>query len=168
MLRFEPLDRNHDRKGFRCGEQALDMYLVTTARQHAEKGISRTFVAVDEVAPRRVVGYFTLTVAEVDRDLLPVRQKRGMPKGGLPVIKLARLAVDRDFQGQGMGGVLIVEALRRAMSAQVMTGSVAVLVEAKSDRAAAFYEKYGFVRLPDTLRVLCMGFGPIQELLQAP
>lgn len=168
MLRFEPLDRHHDRRGFDCGEQALDIYLVTTARQHAEKGISRTFVAVDEASPRRVVGYFTLTVAEIDRDLLPTGQRRGMPKGGLPVIKLARLAVDRDFQGQGMGGVLIVEALRRAMAAQVMTGSVAVLVEAESEHAAAFYAKYGFVRLPDAAQVLCMGFGPIRELLQAP
>lgn len=72
MLRFEPLDRHHDRKGFHCGEPGLDGYLRTTARQHAEKGISRTFVAVEPAHPDRIIGFFTLTVAEIDRALLPI------------------------------------------------------------------------------------------------
>ena len=167
MLRFEPLDRRHDRKGFRCGEAALDGYLHTTARQHAEKGISRTFVAVDVARPTRVVGYFTLTVAEIDRVLLPAAQKRRLPESVLPVIKLARLAVDRDYQGQGTGGVLLFEALQRAATAQALTGSVAVVVEAKHPKAAAFYAHFGFVPAPDDELSLFMGFEPIRALIQA-
>lgn len=162
---FEPLDRHHHREGLHCGEPALDGYLHKTARQHAEKGISRTFVAIGQEDQRRILGYFTLTVAELPRDLLPAKQRRRLPSGDLPVIKLARLAVDSRFQAKGLGGVLLFEALKRASASQTLTGSVAVIVEAKSAKAASFYEKYGFMRLPDTPLVLCMGFAPINELI---
>jgi len=165
MLRFEPLERHHQRAEFRCGQAALDGYLATTARQHADKGISRTFVAVDTARPRRVLGYFTLTVAEIDRGLLPAERKRQLPRGPLPVIKLARLAVDGEFQGRGLGGVLLFEALRRAAAAQALTGSVAVVVEAKNAAAAAFYAHHGFVPAPDDALTLFMGFAPIRDLL---
>lgn len=167
MLRFEPLDRHHDRKGFRCGETALESYLHTTARQHAEKGISRTFVAVDVTRPARVIGYFTLTVAEIDHALLPSVQKRRLPDSVLPVIKLARLAVDHDYQGTGLGGVLLFEALQRAAAAQALTGSVAVVVEAKHPEAAAFYAHFGFVPAPDDELSLFMAFEPIRALIRA-
>ena len=165
MFRFEPLGRSHGRKEFHCGVQALDAYLVVVARQHAEKGVSRTFVAVDEGQPERIRGYFTLTVTEIDYKSLPQAQRRRMPKGGLPMIKLARLAVDRAFQGQGMGEILLIEALRRAEASQALTGSVAVAVEAKDETAAGFYAKYGFVAAPDNALLLFMGFRAIRTLI---
>jgi len=165
MLRFEPLDRRHDRKGFHCGEAALDTYLLTTARQHAKKGISRTFVSVNPAQPTRLIGYFTLTVAEIDYALFPKEQARRLPDSDLPVVKLARLAVDRRFQRQGMGSVLLFEALKRAEAAHSLAGSVAVVVDAKSSAAANFYRRFGFVPAPDDGRTLFMGFEPIRELL---
>ncbi|MGB1111241.1 MAG: GNAT family N-acetyltransferase [Gammaproteobacteria bacterium] len=164
MLVFEPLDRQHDRAAFCCGEPALDGYLLATARQHADKGISRTFVAVEQDQAETIVGYFTLTVAEIPREHLPAKQKRRLPNTDLPVIKLARLAVDSRFQGKGLGGVLLFEALKRAAAAQALTGAVAVIVEAKSERAASFYEQHGFLPLPDTPLSLCMSFAVIQSL----
>ena len=165
------MQRHHDRKGLHCGEPALDVYLHATARQHAEKGISRTFVAVDVARPisraTRIVGYFTLTVAEIDHALLPAAQKRRLPGAHLPVVKLARLAVDQDWQGQGMGGVLLFEALKRAAAAQALTGSVAVVVEAKHAKAAAFYAHFGFIPAPDDALSLFMGFAPIRALIEA-
>jgi len=167
VLRFEPLRRHHDRNGFHCGEVALDQYLRTTARQHASKGLSKTFVAVDADCPDVIVGYFTLTIAEIDPDLLPPTQRRQLPDSALPVIKLARLAVDCNQQGQGIGGILLFEALQRAATAQALTAAVAVIVEAKHLRAAAFYAHYGFVAAPDNPLTLFMGFAPIRALIAA-
>jgi len=167
VLRFEPLQRHHDRNGFHCGEAALDHYLRTTARQHATKGLSKTFVAVNDDNPDTIVGYFTLTIAEIDPGLLPSAQRRQLPDSPLPVIKLARLAVDRNHRGQGIGGVLLFEALQRAATAQALTAAVAVLVEAKHPRAAAFYAHYGFVAAPDNSLTLFMGFAPIRALIES-
>ena len=166
MLRFEPLQRHHNREGFHCGEVALDYYLRTTARQHASKGLSKTFVAVNDDNPDTVIGYFTLTIAEIGADLLPPAQRRQLPDSALPVIKLARLAVDRNYRGQGIGGILLFEALQRAASAQGLIAAVAVLVEAKHPRAAAFYAHYGFVAAPDNSLTLFMGFAPIRALIE--
>ena len=146
---------------------ALDHYLRTTARQHASKGLSKTFVAVNDDNPDTVVGYFTLTIAEIAAELLPPAQRRRLPDAALPVIKLARLAVDRNHQGQGIGGILLFEALQRAAAAQALTAAVAVLVEAKHAKAAASYAYYGFVAAPDNPLTLFMGFAPIRALIEA-
>jgi hypothetical protein len=99
VLRVEDLSSGHDREGFRCGEPLLDEYLKKTARQHAEKGISRTFVLVDEEAPREILGFFTLAVCEVGSTLLPLEFGKKYPRGRLPGAKLARMAVRQDMQG---------------------------------------------------------------------
>lgn len=83
------------------------------------------------------------------------------------MIKLARLAVDQAFQGHGLGGVLLFEAMQRAASAQSLTGAVALVVEAKHPRAAAFYARFGFVPAPHNELALFMGFAPIRELIRA-
>ncbi len=167
MLHFEPLDRRHDRKGFCCGVPALDAYLLRTARQHATKGLSRTFVCIDSRQSMQIQGYFTLTVAEIDWQLLPDSEQQRLPKSNLPLIKLARLALDEAFQGRGMGGVLLFEAMKRAQAAQTLAGACALVVEAKDARAAAFYEHFGFVAAPDDEQTLFMSFKVIQQLLES-
>jgi GNAT superfamily N-acetyltransferase len=148
-VRVEGLSPGHDREGFDCGEPALDEYLRKTARQHGEKGISRTFVLVDEEKPSEVLGFFTLAVCEVDSTLLPIQVGNKYPRGRLPGARLARLAVRRDRQGNGYGGVLLLEAMKRVAAAGELVGSVALFVDAKNDRARSFYAHFGFLPLRD-------------------
>ena len=102
MLIIRPLDITHDRSGFDCGTPALNDFLSKTARQHREKGLSNTFVLLDEETPSMILGYFTLSFLEVDVSLLPSDHARRLPKlSRLPAAKLARLAVDRRVQGKG-------------------------------------------------------------------
>lgn len=148
-MRVESLSPGHDREGFDCGEPALNEYLRNTARQHADKGISRTFVLVDETKPHQILGFFTLTLCEVESTLLPIQIGKKYLRGRLPGTRLARLAVRRDEQGKGYGGVLLVEAMKRVAVAGELVGSVALFVEAKNDRARSFYAHFGFLPLRD-------------------
>jgi GNAT superfamily N-acetyltransferase len=164
VLRVEELSSGHDRGGFNCGELPLDDYLKKTARQHADKGISRTFVLVDEGAPSEILGFFTLAVCEVDSTLLPLDFGKKYPRGRLPGVKLARLAVRQDRQGQGYGGVLLIEGIKRVAAAGELVGSVALFVDAKDERARDFYAHFGFLPLQDRQLEL---FLPFKSVLQA-
>lgn len=108
MLRIEVLTREYHRKTFDCGVAALNVYLSQTAFQHAQKGLSKTFVAVEKSQPFDIVGFFTLTLSEIDRALLPESFAKKLPNHHLPVIKLARLAIAKTHQGQGIGEAFIV------------------------------------------------------------
>jgi GNAT superfamily N-acetyltransferase len=161
--RFEALGPGHDRAGFDCGEPALNDYLQKTARQHAEKGISRSFVLVNEPDPRRIIGFFTLAMCEVEAPLLPPETARKLPPGRLPGARLARMAVRLDEQGRGYGDVVLVEAIRRVAEAGRNVGCVGLFVDAKSARARAFYERFGFLRLRDRKLELFLPFATVLE-----
>ncbi|MFA5515087.1 MAG: GNAT family N-acetyltransferase [Desulfuromonadales bacterium] len=149
MLRIELLSRGHDREAFGCGEQALDIYLKRTARQHNEKGISRTFVLIDTEEPARILGFFTLTSCEiVASDLPPVYAKKY--PGRAPAAKLARLAVSSDRQRQGLGGTMMVEAMRRTLAVSENIGIIGFFVDAKNQAAREYYEQYGFIPLSNS------------------
>lgn len=149
MPTFEALGPGHAHADFDCGERALNEYLQKTARQHDEKGISRTFVLVNEPDPTRLIGFFTLAMCEVEAPLPPPKVARKFPSGRLPGAKLARMAVRLDEQGQGYGAAVLVEAIRRVAEAGCNVGCVGLFVDARNDRACAFYEKFGFLRLRD-------------------
>lgn len=161
VLRIEPLGPGHDRAAFDSGEPALDDYLRKTARQHAGRGVARTFVLVTERSPARILGFFTLTVCEVDALRLPAGMAKKYPRGRLPGAKLARLAVRREERGKGYGGALLIEALRRVAIAGQQVGCVALFVDAKNDRARAFYEHFGFQPLPDRPLELFLPFSSV-------
>ncbi len=100
MLKIETVSRDHNRSGFDCGNDALNQYLKKIARQHLNKGISRTFVLVDDSMPREILGFFTLVSCEIFVDKLPRKYvKKYLPKA--PAAKLARLSVAKDRQRQG-------------------------------------------------------------------
>jgi len=148
MLRIQLLSRQHNREAFYCGEHELDEYLKKNARQQGEKGVSRTFVLVDTEEPAKILGFFTLAGCEVVATDLPPKYARKYPDKA-PAAKLARLAVSADHQRKGLGGIMMVEAMRRALSVSENIGIIGFFVDAKNQGAREYYEQYGFISLPD-------------------
>ncbi len=154
MLSIQPLTGRHDRSAFESGSAQLDAWLRQTAQQHQRRGISKTFVAVADDAPSRIRGFYALTACEVLTEELPPDLAKNLPRR-IPGIRLGRLAVDRSVQGQGLGELLLVDAIARARRVLEHVGVHALFVDAKDERAAAFYRKYGFRPLPsDPLRLV--------------
>lgn len=164
MLIFQPLSQDHDRKSFDCGVPALNEFLQKTARQHREKGISNTYVMLDEESAKTIVGYFTLAFFEVSIKDLPEQYSRKLPKSdNLPAAKLARLAVEKSCQGRGYGALILVEAIKRILSAACESGAITgFFVDAKDEPAKRFYLRFGFIPLKDAPLKL---FLPIKTLL---
>ena len=132
-------------ENFDCGDESLNNYLKRHAWNNQQKSsIGVTYVAVEEVAPRAIIGYFTLAASSAPRDSLPKKYVRGLPTYDLPVMLLARLAVDRRFGGRGLGHELLSEALRVSLSASKQVGCRCVIVDAYPT-ALDWYRKYGFV-----------------------
>ena len=143
-----PLERGHRRDRFDCGIGALNEFLRRYARQNAEKGLGRTFVAVYP-GEQVVRGYYTLSSGAVAFEALPETARRRLPKYPVPVAHLGRLAVDRGEQGEGLGEVLLMHALHKVVSLAGEIAIYAVEVVAKNDEARRFYEHYGFSPLVD-------------------
>jgi GNAT superfamily N-acetyltransferase len=142
------LDGSHDRDGFDCGSPPLDIYLKQYALQNQKKGIVRNYVTM-RTASKSVVAYYSLVYSSLDQKLLPANVTKGLGKYDVPVMLLARLAVDRREQGHGLGKALLKDAILRTMRAAEIAGLKLLLVDAKDENAARFYEKYGLIRLPD-------------------
>lgn len=139
------LTRSHDRIAFDCGVPTLNEYLKQYALQNQRKNAARTYVAA---RGSRVVGYYTLAYGSVSLAEAPPRVKAGLAKYPIPVILLARLAVDVAERGQGLGAGLLKDALLRTVQAAEIAGLRAMLVHAKDDAAKAFYQKFGFEPSP--------------------
>jgi GNAT superfamily N-acetyltransferase len=144
LPRVESLDIHHDRSTFCCGEEALDQYLRNHAGQDIRRNLTSVFVAVDDPSGQ-VIGYYTLSAASFSRDDLPEELARKLPRYPIPAALIGRLAVDRGFHGQQYGKFLLLNAFERVMRASDAIAIHAMVVEAKDDKAAAFYAKYGFV-----------------------
>lgn len=144
MVIIEQLSSAHGRTHFDCGEPALDEYLRRYARQNDARGLGRTYVAV-RPGEERVLGYYTLSSGCVTFDAVPEK----LPRYPVPVVRLARLAVDRSAQGQHLGETLLIDALKRSLRLADTLGVYVVEVQAISDRARSFYLKYGFSELAD-------------------
>jgi len=155
MLTIQSLSGSHDRKGFDCGKPALNEWLERTARQHQEKDISQTFVAVDMEAPRRILGFYALSACEVVTGELPPELASKLPRKA-PAVRLGRLAVDSSAQGQGLGELLLMDAIKRSCAVRGHIGVFALFVDAKDDEAAAFYKRYGFTAFPDSAMTLVL------------
>lgn len=161
MPEIVSLARHHDRSGFDCGVPELNAFLKVTARQHGDKGISRTFVLSDQEKPAIILGYFTLTLCEIRAEHLPLAYAKKYPDHGLPAVRLARLAVSRKYQGKNYGGLLLAEAIHRTALIADQAGLIGLFVDAKDERAHKFYERYGFYSLPGHAQQL---FLPLETL----
>jgi ribosomal protein S18 acetylase RimI-like enzyme len=138
-----PLGPHHDRSSFSCGEPVLDGYLQRQASQDVKRRIAKVFVAT-VAAPGQVAGYYSLSAAEFNKAELPAAAAKRLPHYPVPAAMLGRLAVDRSHQGRGLGETLLMDAIRRTLRASEAMAVHAIIVDAKNDRAKAFYERYGF------------------------
>lgn len=157
---IETLTRSHKREDFDCGEPALNGYLQRQATQDMRRGISRVYVARAR-GSAVILGYYTLSATSFGRKNLPEKEAKRLPHYPVPAALLGRLAVDRSCQGQQLGRYLLLDALNRVLHASETLAVYALVVEAKNDKARTFYERYGFLRFPDSPLQL---FIPIETL----
>ena len=144
---LEPLGRQHDRSRFSCGEAELDDWFRRRAGQDERRNIARVFVAVD--SELGVIGFYSLTSFKLDFDDLPEELARKLPRyDGVPAALIGRLARDNRVRGKGVGELLVADAVRRILGAARSLAVFAIVVDAKNERAATFYEGFGFHRFP--------------------
>lgn len=165
-FQIEPLSGNHDRSQFLSGSPALDRYFREQASQDTKRRIATCFVAVS-LDTNAVAGYYTLSACGVSvNDLSPGIAKKLPRYPVVPAVLLGRLAVDRSYQGKGLGGVLLGDALMRTARAEL--GVFAMVVDAKDEAAQRFYEHYGFTLLPGEMRRLCLPIATALRALNVP
>lgn len=144
MLFVEPLNpRRHDRDGFACGEPLLDAYLHRQAAQHHRDGISTTHVLLGEAASSRILGYYSLSAAQLLLADLQQEDRKRLPAYPVPAIRMGRLAVAREEQGKGYGDYLLAHAVARCLELRGQLGVRVLLVDALHEKAARFYRAYG-------------------------
>ena len=165
MRKIELLGKAHDREGFDCGSEPLNVFLKQTARQHAERGISRTFVLVEEDAtsPKSILGFFSLNICQLKTESLSPREAKKLPRD-VSGIRLGRLAVSKAHQSQGIGKLLLVAAMGKFMEIFNTAGGIGLFVDAKDKEAKRYYEQFGFVSLPSNELEL---FLPVKTIEQA-
>ena len=160
MFEERALDRrSHLRGAFDCGVPALNQYLLRYAEQHRRKGISATYVLAESAKPAVILGYYTLSAAEVDVASLAEPDRHKLPRYPIPCFRMGRLATHLDWRGQGLGRLLVGCAVDRCLRARVEVAAYALLVDAKDAVAARFYEHYGFKRLQDRPASLYLPLG---------
>jgi GNAT superfamily N-acetyltransferase len=163
----EPISKRHDREAFDCGETALNEFLQRYARKNHEMGGAKTFLAIDDADDKTILGYYSLSPASIAYARTPELVRRGLARYDVPAFRLARLAVDLKFQGQGLGGQLLLSAGKRCLLASAEVGGVAILIDAKNKRVAAWYASYGALPLLDAPLSLVLPLRTIEAALKA-
>ncbi len=166
MHKIELLAKSHDRDGFDCGSEPLNLFLKQTARQHAERGISRTFVLVDEdaAASKPILGYFSLNICQIKSESLTPGEAKKLPRD-VSGVRLGRLAVAKACQRQGIGEKLLVAAMGKFMEIFNTAGGIGLFVDAKDQDAKRYYEQFGFVSMPSNELELFLPVKTIHEAL---
>lgn len=146
-----PLESRHERENFSCGKDLPDQYFIRQAGQDVKRNLAACFVWADE-SSGRVKGYYTLSSTSVRGLAIPVDYRKKLPKSYsmIPAILLGRLAFDMEYQGQGLGRLMLVDALRRCVETSGSIGAYALVVDPLDDHAKQFYAKFGFIALPDS------------------
>jgi ribosomal protein S18 acetylase RimI-like enzyme len=146
-LSIEPLGPNHDRAAFSCGIPPLDRYLQTQASQDMRKQLTAVYVLTQD--GKAIAGYYSLSAYSVGLDKIPeeiAKKLTRMPD--VPATLIGRLARSTEYKGQGIGEILLMDALKRSLANSVHVASWAVVVDAKDENAMVFYKKYGFMEIP--------------------
>lgn len=147
----ENLNSNHRKKEFSCGKDMLDDYLHKQANQDIKRKLSACFVLNDQET-NLLKGYYTLANNSLPQELIPTEFQKNLPNSyiSIPTTLLGRLAIDNRFQRQGVGKLLLIDALKRSYEISKSIGSFAVVVDPIDEDAERFYDKYGFIKLPDS------------------
>jgi GNAT superfamily N-acetyltransferase len=165
-FQLELLCRDHPRRNFRSGQGQVDDWLATKALQHQDKHLSVTKVLLDEA--RVIAGYYTLATGQVDFSDLPPEVVRRLPRRQLPVAILAWLGIRSESQGQGLGRLLLAQALRDCFDAGQTFAFVAVILDCIDDAAKAFYQHYDFQELPGHPYRLFLTTKQLQAMMREP
>lgn len=163
----EPVGKKHDREAFDCGEAALNEFLRRYARKSHELGGAKTFLAIDDTDDKTILGFYSVSPASVEYAKTPEVIRRGLARHEVPAFRLVRLAVDLKVQGQGLGGQLLLSAGKRCLLAAAEVGGVAILIDAKTERVAAWYASYGALPLLDTPLSLMLPLATVEAALKA-
>ncbi|MFZ4748159.1 MAG: GNAT family N-acetyltransferase [Sphingomonas sp.] len=163
----EPIARTHDRKAFDCGDDKLNDFLRRYARQSHDQGGSKTFLAVDDEDHSSILGFYSLAPASLDFARTPPVLRRGLAQYDVPGFRLARIATHVSLQGQGLGGQLLAAAARRCIRAASEVGGVVLIIDAKNDRAAAWYASYGAIPLSGSPLTLVMSLARLEDELKS-
>lgn len=142
------LDSGIDTTKFHCGNPALDEYIRRYAAQDVRRSVARVFVATPENEPHRLAGFFALSAGSVSCSDMPESLAKKLPRYPVPVALIGRLAVGDDFQGKGLGSMLLADACQKVARASTTLAVAGIVVEAKNDAAASFYRHFGFLNLP--------------------
>jgi GNAT superfamily N-acetyltransferase len=163
----EAVAKSHHRSAFDCGDEEPNTFLARYARQSHDRGGSKTFVTVPAAGDPTVMGFYSVSPASIAFDEAPEVIRRSFGRHDVPAFRLARLAVDRRFQRQGLGGQLLLAAGRRCLRVSVEVGGVALLIDAKNPDVAAWYAGYGAVALDDRPLILVLPLATVAEALSA-
>lgn len=156
---IEPLSRSHNRKTFDCGDDEVTLFLREKAMQDHERNLSRTMVLIEpNDSPVKIIGYHTLLMRQVNQEEIPNDKPR--ITRGIPVILLGQLGVDANFQGQGLGDLLLIDVQARTDEISRKIGIRALMLDARNERLAEWYGKHDFIRFPSSLRM----FKRIEEI----
>jgi ribosomal protein S18 acetylase RimI-like enzyme len=136
----------HNRNEFDCGEPVLNDYLAKFANKHASQGISKTQVWLKD---EKIAGFYSLSMGSFDKAEMPSKFAKHFPNYPIPIARISRLAVDLEYQDKGNGSALLVHALITCFKHSQYIGMVAVIVDAKGNRAKDFYKKHGFEEFPN-------------------
>ncbi len=161
---IQSLSKAHDRTEFTCGTMELDQYLKIQASQDVKRRISRVFVAITE-ASNKVLGFYTLSSLSVEAESLPATLAKKLPRYPLPAALIGRLAIDRDWQGKGLGKSLLVDALSRMVAASRLVAIHCAIVDAKDDGIARYYEAFGFKRFESQPLRLYLPLATVEKLV---
>lgn len=148
---IELLDKKHNRNDFDCGKELLNSYLKNQAGQDIKRKLSACFVLA-ESATNCIQGYYTLSNNSIPLSNFPEQIQKKLPASyvSIPTTLLGRLAIDNKYQGKGLGKILLIDALKRSYESSEVIGSFAVVVDPIDREAKFFYEKYDFIKLPDS------------------
>jgi len=157
-----PLSRKHQKSGFCFGSSLLDRYFSERVGQDVRRNLTKCFVVIDN-SQERIAGYYTLSAARIPLLQLPEKLADKMPHyHAVPASRLGRLAIDKSYQGEGLGSALIADALMRSSSSSMAV--YALLVDAKDESAATFYLHHGFIPCIGAPHTLFLPLGTLRKL----
>jgi GNAT superfamily N-acetyltransferase len=161
-----PLDTKRDRKDFSCGKDLPDNYFRKQVNQDVKRKLAVCFTLIDEESSN-IAGYYTLSSNSISNNLIPDSYRKKLPKSysSIPTMLIGRLAIDKNFQGKGIGKLLLIDALKRCFDTSDTIGAFAVIVDPLDLEAEKFYEKYGLIILPDSGKMF-LPMKTIKELFE--
>lgn len=148
LYRIRSFDKAVDTASFQCGQPLLDEYIRRYASQDVRRNVARVFLATPKPVPNKLAGFFTLSAGSVSCLDLPDALAKKLPRYPVPVALIGRLAVAAEFQGKGLGSILLADACQKVAHASATLAVAGIVVEAKDTDAVNFYRHFGFQTMP--------------------